>query len=130
MRLLPLVSIFLLLGGCLGPLELPTFPSDDDDSGFPDDDDTVDDDDSGQPDDDDVVDDDDSGTPDDDDAVDDDDTTPLEPGGLGRVCASAGTGSDGVYSVTTCTGPVEVAPGVMSNDVYTVRINKLNTIAQ
>jgi formylglycine-generating enzyme required for sulfatase activity len=60
MRLLPVISLFVLLAGCLGPLELPTFPSDDDDSGVLDDDDSADDDDSSQPDDDDVVDDDDS----------------------------------------------------------------------
>ena len=77
-----------LVAGCLGPLQLPTFPPDDDDSGPGDDDDDVADDDDSTQDDDDSGDDDDFGddddsapvddddAADDDDAVDDDDATP------------------------------------------------------
>ena len=113
----------LLLAGCLGPLELPEFPPDDDDSALVDDDDTGPDDDDIGPDDDDAT--------DDDDAVDDDDTVPLdESGGGQRICAEAGTASNGSYTVRTCTGPVVLGPGVVTNGTYTIRINKLNTIAK
>ena len=56
---------------------------------------------------------------------DDDDLTTGEPGPATRLCAAAGTVSNDIYSVTTCTGPVEAAPGVMANDTYSIQINKL-----
>ena len=66
-------------------------------------------------------------TGDDDDTTsgDDDDVSPGVPGTAGRLCAAAGTVSNGVYTVTTCTGPVEAAPGVVTNGTYTIQINKL-----
>ena len=72
-------------------------------------------------------------TGDDDDTTsgDDDDTvSPGAPGTAGRLCSAAGTVSNDVYTVTTCTGPVEAAPGVMSNSVYVVRINKLSAMTK
>lgn len=80
---------------------------------FPDDDDVVDDDDSGAPDDDDVGPDDDDVGPDDDDAVE-----PAPP--TSRLCASAGTSTSATFSLTTCTGPMEIAPGVSSSASYTL----------
>jgi hypothetical protein len=59
------------------------------------------------------------GTPDDDDAADDDDTVMPE-GHRTRLCATAGTATNTDYSLTTCTGPLELAPGMSSNDVYTL----------
>ena len=83
-------------------------------------------------DDDDSGDDDDTTGGDDDDTTggDDDDVTTGEPGPATRLCAAAGTVSNGVYTVTTCTGPVEAAPGVMTNSIYTVRINKLSAMTK
>ena len=71
-------------------------------------------------------DDDDTTGDDDDDTTgdDDDDVTTGEPGPATRLCAAAGTVANGVYTVTTCTGPVEAAPGVMANDTYSIQINK------
>ena len=60
---------------------------------------------------------------------DDDDVSPGVPGTAGRLCAAAGTVSNGVYTVTPCTGPVEAAPGVVTNGIYTIRINKLAPLA-
>ena len=116
MRRLLLLLVLVVPAGCLGPLEPPS-PRDDDDSAA-DDDDTV-------------PDDDDSAADDDDDVADDDDSIPLvETGGMHRLCAAAGTGSNGTYTVRSCTGPVETAPGVVANDTYTIRINKLNALVK
>jgi hypothetical protein len=81
---------------------------DDDDSGLDDDDSGLDDDD----------------VSDDDDIVDDDDAV-SGPGVGSRLCAAAGVSTNGVYSASTCTGPVEAAPGVVTNGTYTIRINRL-----
>ena len=66
---------------------------------------------------------------DDDDAADDDDVSDDDdaavPGAGRRLCSVAGTASNGTYISTSCTGPVEAAPGTSSNDVYTVRVNRL-----
>ena len=68
---------------------------------------------------------------DDDDASDDDDATGPDdddltgPGVANRLCAAAGTASNGIYTASGCTGPVETAPGVATNGTYTVRINRL-----
>ncbi len=111
----------LLLAGCLGPLQPPTAPDDDD---------AVDDDDTGPDDDDSADDDDDTGPDDDDTAPDDDDATPLlETGAMQRLCSAAGTASNDSYTVRSCTGPVEAAPGVVTNGTYSIRINKLNALA-
>ena len=59
------------------------------------------------------------GTPDDDDAADDDDTV-MQPGHRTRLCAAAGTASNDEYALTTCTGPLELVPGLSSNDTYTL----------
>ena len=66
-------------------------------------------------------------TGDDDDSGDDDDDDDVSPGGgTGtRLCAAAGTVTDGIYIASTCTGPVEIAPGVVSDGTYTIHINKL-----
>lgn len=67
----------------------------------------------------------------DDDASDDDDATGPDdddltgPGVGNRLCAAAGTASNGIYTASGCTGPVETAPGVATNGTYTVRINRL-----
>ena len=117
-----MLLLAVLLGGCLGPLQMPSFPEDDDDSAA-NDDDATDDDDSGQ-------DDDDTGPDDDDTGPNDDDTVLDESGGGQRLCSAAGTASNDTYTVTTCTGPVEAAPGVVTNGTYTVRINKLGVISK
>ena len=77
-------------------------------------------------------DDDDTTGDDDDDTTgdDDDDVTTGEPGPATRLCAAAGTVANGVYTVTTCTGPVEAAPGVMANDTYSIQINKLSPMTK
>ena len=68
--------------------------------------------------------DDDTGPDDDDDTGPDDDDV-SGPGVGNRLCAAAGTSSNGIYTASSCTGPVETAPGVATNGVYTVRINRL-----
>lgn len=82
----------------------------DDDSATDDDDSTTDDDDSG-----------------DDDSGGDDDVQPGPPSS--RLCAAAGTLSNAAYSLTTCTGPLEAAPGVSSNSVYTLVVGTFRVLA-
>ena len=105
------VEVALVLGEQTGPPGQATVTigsGDDDDSG-PDDDDIADDDDSG---------------PDDDDITDDDDAV-SDPGVGNRLCAAAGVSSNDTYTASACTGPVEAAPGVVTNGTYTIRVNRL-----
>ena len=110
------VAVSLVLEDRVGPSGEATVTiggGGDDDTN--DDDDVVDDDDSAP--------DDDDSAPDDDDAVDDDDA--LDPGVGNRLCAAAGVASNDTYTTSSCTGPVETAPGVATNGTYTIRINRL-----
>jgi hypothetical protein len=86
-----------------------------------DDDDVADDDDSGS-------DDDDSGS-DDDDVIDDDDAgPPLEGPASSGLCAGAGRSSNADWVVLSCTGPVELAPGVSTNGIHTVVAGSLRLL--
>lgn len=105
------VAVALALGGGLGPAGEASVTigggGDDDDSG-------VDDDDSGG----------------DDDVSPDDDDTVEHPGVGSRLCAAAGASRNEQYTLTNCTGPVETAPGVMTNGTWTIRIDALGVGGQ
>ena len=74
-------------------------------------------------------DDDDTG-PDDDDTADDDDVVAEAVGPKSRLCSSAGRSTNSIHTAVTCTGPVEMAPGVSTNGTYTVVSGTLHLISQ
>ena len=72
------------------------------------------------------VDDDDAGA-DDDDAVDDDDDLGDSPVATG-LCAGAGRATSGNWTTVSCTGPLDLAPGVSTNGTYTVVTGTLSPL--
>ena len=95
---------------------------DDDDSG-PDDDDAG-------PNDDDVGPNDDDAGPDDDDVGPDDDDTSGGGDTSSRLCAGAGRAVGGAYTLVSCTGPLELAPGTASNGTHTVTYGAARLLEQ
>jgi hypothetical protein len=51
------------------------------------------------------------------------------PGVGSRFCAAAGASSNDLYVLTSCTGPAETAPGVMTNGTWTLRVDALGVAA-